>query len=155
MLERFDDFLGAKGAVIEGFMHVFAVLGNGGGVEERVADVIEKRPGVAVGGKNGDVLFGNIAELGGAIAGRSGNRGRDLDEVAKDQRHFFVALFEHDGFGLERIVDSGAEAFVEIAGHAETDWRCDVDLGHADFQRGIVLGRGSVADQGKCKEKGQ
>jgi hypothetical protein len=154
LLESFNDLFSAEGRVFDGLMFVFAVFGDGGVVEERAADVIKERAGVAVRGENGDVLFWDVADLSGAVACGGRDRSGDLDEVAEDERHFFGALFENDGFGFDGVVNAGAEPFIEIAGHAIADGRCDVGFGHADFERGIVFWS-CGGDEGECQEKAE
>ncbi|MDB6056631.1 MAG: hypothetical protein JWO95_475, partial [Verrucomicrobiales bacterium] len=133
--------------VFDGLMFVFAVFSDGFVVQEGVADVVEERAGVAVRGEDADVLSGDVAQLSGAVAGDGGNGKGDLDEVAEDEGDCFSALLQDDGFGFERVVDAGAEAFVKIAGHAIADWGRDVGFGHADLKWGGVFYFGGLGDE--------
>src|SRR5580700_2660197 len=114
---NFNYFFGEKRGVVNGFMRVFAGLGDEHIVKKIAANVIEERPGVTVRRANNYMGDGNAGFFAGGSAGVRGNIKGEADEIAKHERDFVTALLQDDRLGFERIVNAGGIAFLVITGH--------------------------------------
>lgn len=104
-------------------------------------------PGVGVGGRDHDVRGRYSWPAGDELAGPLGQAPPDADQVADHEGDPLVPLFQHQGAGVERVMDAQGDilaAAVAVEGGA--DRRSDIDRGGAGFHGRAA----SPADSGRA-----
>ena len=151
---RFGDRLHQRGGeprgVVDLLVGIFPVLGHGALVEVVAQGAREKRAGVRMGRRDGNVSEGNAGRRARFLARLPRDPGRHPDEVAEDKGRAGVALAEDERLRLQRILHAGAQALGEVAAHPVGHRRGDVDHRHPGPQ-----GFGVGAREGRENKGGE
>src|SRR5581483_10132871 len=90
--------------------------------------------GVAMDGADHDVFTGNIGSLADLLARGLDDFAWNVNEIQRYERGFDAMIFEHEGLGMERIVNSFAEPHIIVAGHRNSYGRRDIHGRAADAE---------------------
>jgi len=144
---RVRQLLHEHGRIVDLLVRVGPVLGHGPLVEVLAQPSREQRAGVRVRAHDQDVVAGDAGLLLGLLPRATRDLGGDADQVAEDQRRLLPALAEHEGLGLERVMNAGAQALAEIPAHPVRYRRGDVDHGHPGLKLRAPGGRRRGTDR--------
>ena len=112
-LDRLGALAGEEGRIVDGLVRVLAFRLHGLLVPEPVADVVIEDAAVRVRGTDRDVVGRNARLLAGQGAGPFSDLARHGGQVADHQRGPLTSLREHDGLGVQPVVNSGADVLIE------------------------------------------